>query len=166
MDVVLQLKREFGRQFSLDSLRKSRRKFSFGRQSSLDPSGNVRKEFRFSFGRQSSLDPNKRNDENKENLSDNPLCVPEQLDATMHMLFLACKGDVKGLEGLLKEGVANVNSADFDDRTALHVAACEGHVDVVKLLLKRGANVNARDRWGSTCITPPGMKLAIGGSKY
>lgn len=55
------------------------------------------------------------------------------------------------MEDLLDEGI-DVNSIDFDGRTALHIAACEGHVEVVKLLLSRKANIDARDRWGSTVI--------------
>jgi Ankyrin repeat len=53
------------------------------------------------------------------------------------------------VEELLKDGV-DVNSIDLDGRTAMHIAACEGHLEVVKLLLRWRANVNARDRWGST----------------
>lgn len=98
---------------------------------------------RFTFGRQSSLDPNRRSPEKAE------LGLPENLDATMQLLFMACQGDVQGVEDLLKDGV-DVNSIDLDGRTALHIAACEGHVDVVSLLLSWRANVNARDRWGST----------------
>lgn len=50
---------------------------------------------------------------------------------------------------MLDEGI-DVNSIDLDGRTGLHIAACEGHVEVVKLLLQRKANIDARDRWGST----------------
>jgi len=100
---------------------------------------------RFSFGRQSSLDPIRRSPLHGHD----ELSVPENLDATMHLLFLACRGDVKGVEDLLNEGI-DVNSIDLDGRTALHIAACEGHVEVVKLLLSRRANIDARDRWGST----------------
>ena len=42
----------------------------------------------------------------------------------------------------------DINKGDYDHRTALHLAASEGHIDVVTLLCKRGANVNAEDRWG------------------
>ncbi|KAI3984452.1 hypothetical protein MKX01_031076 [Papaver californicum] len=139
MDLAAQLKRGISRQFSTGSMRKSG-KFSFKRQSSLDPRRNT---LRFSFGRQSSLDPNRRHSFPDE------LTVPENLDSTMQLLFLACQGDVKGVEDLLKEGT-DVNSIDLDGRTALHIAACEGHVDVVKQLLSRKANIDARDRWGST----------------
>lgn len=76
------------------------------------------------------------------------LTVPENLNSMIKLLFLACQGDVKGVEELLKEGT-DVNSIDLDGRTALHIAACDGHVDVVKMLLSRKANIDACDRWGS-----------------
>ncbi|KAF8402413.1 hypothetical protein HHK36_013368 [Tetracentron sinense] len=139
MEFAAQLKRGISRQFSMGSLRKSG-KFSFNRQGSFDPRCNT---LRFSFGRQSSLDPNRRSPVADE------LTVPDNLDLTMQLLFLACRGDVRGVDDLLKEGI-DVNSIDLDGRTALHIAACEGHVDVVKLLLSRKANIDARDRWGST----------------
>lgn len=37
---------------------------------------------------------------------------------------------------------------DYDGRTALHLAAGEGHSEIVEELCARGANVNAEDRWG------------------
>lgn len=80
---------------------------------------------------------------------DEVLTVPDNLDSTMQLLFMACKGDVAGVKDLLDEGI-DVNSIDLDGRTALHIAACEGHVEVAKLLLSRKANIDARDRWGST----------------
>jgi len=108
----------------------------------MDPKRN---NFRFSFGRQSSMDPIRRG----PLAEDDGLTVPENLDSTMQLLSMACKGDVKGVQDLLDEGI-DVNSIDLDGRTALHIAACEGHVEVVKLLLSRRANIDAHDRWGST----------------
>ncbi|KAH1096016.1 hypothetical protein J1N35_012937 [Gossypium stocksii] len=138
-NLASQLKRGISRQFSTGSLKRSLSR-QFTRQSSLDPRRN---NLRFSFGRQSSLDPIRRRNSQDE------MSVPENLDSTMQLLFMACRGDVKGVEDLLNEGI-DVNSIDLDGRTALHIAACEGHVEVVKLLLSRKANIDARDRWGST----------------
>ena len=113
---------------------------------------------RFVLGRQSSLAPeNERFDydddrHEEESTSDSVLSLPEDLDKAMLLLFLSNKGDIKGIEDLLAQG-CDVNGGDFDDRTALHVASCEGHSDVVELLLKHGANYNARDRWGSTVMS-------------
>ncbi|KAI4324385.1 hypothetical protein L6164_023929 [Bauhinia variegata] len=139
-NLAAQLKRGISRQFSTGSLRRNLSR-QFTRQASLDPRRN---NLRFSFGRQSSLDPIRRSPGD-----DADLTVPENLDFTMQLLFMACRGDARGVEDLLNEGI-DVNSIDLDGRTALHIAACEGHVDVVKLLLSRKANIDARDRWGST----------------
>jgi ankyrin repeat protein len=143
-NIAAQLKRGISRQFSSGSLRKTLSR-QFTRQASLDPRRN---NLRFSFGRQSSLDPIRRSPGQGEA----ELTVPENLDSTMQLLFMACRGDVKGVEDLLNEGI-DVNSIDLDGRTALHIAACEGHVEVAKLLLSRKANLDARDRWGSTVIS-------------
>jgi hypothetical protein len=43
---------------------------------------------------------------------------------------------------------ARVNCCDYDNRTALHIAAAEGHVEAVKFLLMKGANTHLRDRFG------------------
>lgn len=143
-NIAAQLKRGISRQLSSGSLRKSLSR-QFTRQASLDPRRNNQ---RFSFGRQSSLDPIRRSPEHDQA----ELTVPENLDSTMQLLFMACRGDVKGVEDLLNEGI-DVNSIDLDGRTALHIAACEGHAEVARLLLTRKANIDARDRWGSTVIS-------------
>jgi len=59
-------------------------------------------------------------------------------------------GQQKTVELLLSKGV----SADVVDtnnaRTALHLASHAGHCSVVKLLLERGASIQARDKYGFT----------------
>lgn len=74
----------------------------------------------------------------------------EELGSQLELHYLAHEGNVAEIDSLLSKELVNVNFADFDSRTALHVAACEGHADVIKLLLASGADVNAHDRWGST----------------
>merc|ERR1719187_3121070 len=51
---------------------------------------------------------------------------------------------LKKVAQLLDSGVSTT-IADYDNRTPLHIACVAGHKAVVKLLLERGADVNARD---------------------
>ncbi|MDP2437692.1 MAG: ankyrin repeat domain-containing protein [archaeon] len=53
------------------------------------------------------------------------------------------------LRQLLAAG-ADLNSADYDGRTPLHMAAASGHANVVQFLLHKGAAVDPRDRSGLT----------------
>ena len=63
------------------------------------------------------------------------------------MCTYAAQGWRAQIEDLVRNGV-DVNTGDYDSRTALHLAASEGHVDVVESLLMLNANVNATDRMG------------------
>jgi ankyrin repeat protein len=42
------------------------------------------------------------------------------------------------------------SSDDSDFRTPLHLAASEGHVDICRFLVEKGARVNRSDRWGGS----------------
>lgn len=69
---------------------------------------------------------------------------------------LARAGNVEYLKRLLEYG-ANPDSADYDFRTALHIASAEGYFLVAKLLVDHGANVLFADRWGHTAIDEVGF---------
>ena len=47
---------------------------------------------------------------------------------------------------LLLEKSATINAFDKKDRRAVHWAAYMGHVDVVKILVEHGAELNCRDK--------------------
>eukprot|EP00951_Prasinocladus_malaysianus_P005138 scaffold36601_cov36-Prasinocladus_malaysianus.AAC.1 len=63
----------------------------------------------------------------------------------------ASRGDVASLKPLLEGGI-NVNAANHDGRTCLHVAACEGQVEVVQFLLEMGADFSVADHHGNTVM--------------
>ena len=66
----------------------------------------------------------------------------------VNLITAASKGETKEVQALLEFGSLDLNQGDYDRRTALHLAANEGHLDVVKLLCKAGADVNVKDRFG------------------
>ncbi|RVW21332.1 Integrin-linked protein kinase 1 [Vitis vinifera] len=103
---------------------------------------------RFTLGKQSSLAPERARD---EALTEGEQGDVEGIDPRVRLMYLANEGDLEGLRELLDSGM-DVNFRDIDNRTALHVAACQGFSDVVEFLLKNGAEIDLEDRWGSTGI--------------
>ncbi|XP_056418370.1 glutaminase liver isoform, mitochondrial isoform X2 [Hyla sarda] len=72
-----------------------------------------------------------------------------QHKSVVNLLFAAYSGDVSALRRFALSAM-DMEQKDYDSRTALHVAAAEGHLDVVKFLTE-GCRVNpfVEDRWGS-----------------
>mmetsp|Transcript_23103 Transcript_23103/g.47903 ORF Transcript_23103/g.47903 Transcript_23103/m.47903 type:complete len:2455 (+) Transcript_23103:3757-11121(+) len=66
-----------------------------------------------------------------------------------HMTKAAGSGDLDKLQMLISYGI-DVNSADKDGRSSLHLVSSEGNLNVVEFLLAHEANPNSRDRWGHT----------------
>eukprot|EP00186_Timspurckia_oligopyrenoides_P000119 CAMPEP_0182443668 /NCGR_PEP_ID=MMETSP1172-20130603/2344_1 /TAXON_ID=708627 /ORGANISM="Timspurckia oligopyrenoides, Strain CCMP3278" /LENGTH=1106 /DNA_ID=CAMNT_0024639021 /DNA_START=28 /DNA_END=3348 /DNA_ORIENTATION=- len=83
------------------------------------------------------------------NENGHPLTKNEKRSMTSELMNFVYAGNAELVEELLDQGV-DVNGSDYDKRTPLHVAASECALSVLKLLLERGANVNVKDRWGST----------------
>lgn len=65
--------------------------------------------------------------------------------SNIRFLQLCCDGKLKEIEQMIEQ--INVNFCDYDKRTPLHLASSEGHVEIVKFLLKNGAKLSS-DRWG------------------
>jgi glutaminase len=63
----------------------------------------------------------------------------------MELITASSKGDLETVQRLIGTGVS-ANSADYDKRTALHVAVAEKRLEVVKFLLEKGADPNVPDR--------------------
>ena len=69
--------------------------------------------------------------------------------SNIRFLQLCCDGKLKEIEQMIEQ--INVNFCDYDKRTPLHLASSEGHVEIVKFLLKNGAKLNL-DRWGHNAL--------------
>ncbi|KAL8130423.1 hypothetical protein V2J09_019578 [Rumex salicifolius] len=113
---------------------------------------------RFSNGRRSSLAVGEElnvaevefldlTDESSEGIKEDSEC--DEIPAEVKLIYAVHEGDLEEVEELLVSG-AQVNYKDIDDRTAMHVAACQGYQEVVELLIHHGADIDAIDKWGST----------------
>ncbi|MEL7123457.1 MAG: glutaminase, partial [Bacteroidota bacterium] len=69
----------------------------------------------------------------------------------VNLIYAASSGDMDELKRLDAMG-ADLGAADYDGRTALHLAAAENQVEVVRYLIKRGVDVKPIDRWNNTPI--------------
>ena len=71
------------------------------------------------------------------------------------LIWAARKGDLGALQNRLLRG-GEINCADYDRRTPLHLAAAENQVEVVQFIIDQNksgrlqAELNVRDRWGGT----------------
>ncbi|KAG7478246.1 hypothetical protein MATL_G00077860 [Megalops atlanticus] len=70
--------------------------------------------------------------------------------SVVNLMFAAYSGDVSALRRFALSSM-NMELKDYDSRTALHVAAAEGHVEVVRFLTQScKVNPFVKDRWGNT----------------
>ena len=76
------------------------------------------------------------------------LCMKESLAASV-LCQAVFDGDILLLKRLLNAGI-QVNAADYDKRTAAHIAAAEGNVAAIKVLAEHGADLTLKDRWNNT----------------
>jgi 60kDa lysophospholipase len=75
-----------------------------------------------------------------------------QLGATLFPAMVntaVVAGDINKIQNLKGYG-ADLSAVNYDQRTALHIAAAEGNLELVKYLLLHGAAVHIRDRYDRT----------------
>lgn len=76
---------------------------------------------------------------------------PDEFAAGCKLLQACALGNLSDIQELLRLRPHHINFRDYDRRTALHVAASEGKMDIVKaLIVKYNAAINRSDRWGGS----------------
>jgi glutaminase len=69
--------------------------------------------------------------------------VPEICQLLMHVQ----SGSMEEIKSMLEINKNLINEKDYDFRTALHIAASEGNLEVVQMLFQKGCEVNPVDRF-------------------
>lgn len=64
----------------------------------------------------------------------------------LNFIWAASQGDISEVQRGIALGI-NINQSDYDQRTALHLAAAEGQYEMVRFLIQCGADTSALDRW-------------------
>jgi glutaminase len=67
------------------------------------------------------------------------------------ILFACFQNNVNLINRMIKSGL-DMNVKDYDSRSTLHIAASEGHFQLVKLLIQAKCNPTSKDRWKNTPI--------------
>ena len=62
----------------------------------------------------------------------------------------AAKGDLEKVRAHLASGTDINERSGEHDSSALHAAAYHGHLEIVKFLIEKGADINAKDKHGQT----------------
>ncbi|HMO37801.1 MAG TPA: glutaminase A [Saprospiraceae bacterium] len=72
-----------------------------------------------------------------------------RINQIVNLIYAASYGDLDEIKRLEALGM-DLGSADYDGRTALHLAAAENQVEIVRYLLSRNIPDSPIDRWGGT----------------
>lgn len=67
------------------------------------------------------------------------------------LLNLVASNDLKAIKSLFESGLASINDSDYENRTAAHIAASEGNIEILKYLVEeKKISLKEKDRWGHT----------------
>lgn len=72
-----------------------------------------------------------------------------KINQLMNLIYAASFGNLEEIRRLEAMGV-ELGQADYDGRTALHLAASENQLAIVQYLIERGVPPRPVDRWGNT----------------
>ena len=76
------------------------------------------------------------------------------------MCIVGFEGDLQKLK-LLYRCEVNLEISDYDLRHVAHLAACEGHIEVLKFLITdTNFNFDLRDRWGNSALDEMKKKVS------
>lgn len=76
---------------------------------------------------------------------------PKKAQGSTELCEAAARGDLVRLRQFVKEQGMDINQQDYDQRTAIHLAASEGLLNVVQALIEElGSEISPVDRWGGT----------------
>jgi glutaminase len=96
----------------------------------------------FSFHNYDSLVASKKEDPRR-------LRTSAETMFTFRAIQAASVGDIAELKRLIAHG-HEMDTADYDGRTPLHLACAEDQLDTVRYLLDQGVATSPKDRWGNT----------------
>ncbi len=75
-----------------------------------------------------------------------------KIENTIAFCWAAAQGDLEEIQNLIANG-HDVNSQDYDGRSALHIAVSENNLEVVNFLVEHDANIHLKDRWNTTPLS-------------
>lgn len=88
-------------------------------------------------------------------LEDLELGVESDASSKVLLAVLVCsavgQNDLKQVRSLVS-GNRHVLAADYDQRWPLHIAASQGHLEMVEMLVNMGHPIDVVDRWGNTSL--------------